>query len=645
MIGVWFDPRSVTYAPTRKFACAGECKDSERRGREKKKSIRSLLPGTLSAVVRNLFANQTPSSRYHDLSNSPRLRVRPASESPAGSLLTSFTVGSVSQVSTCEKGNIEYPFLWDSKPARHTTPADRPFAPRGAAHISNALTGRVMQEHVVIRTHAQASIAGLPRVQFVFDFHRLYKWNDRGPVTRGKRAQPYFPTSRFVATLGGFLSPRSGGILADAASAAAIKTALVYPRNGSLAEDIYWEGEEDSSNEFLEVREPESGLVGHLRRLKRQLFWPFSSTTEAPAEYESATDDNYDEPNGNDLDEDDANEGSGTLIKPELDTKEKTLRVTFVVMEPYLKQYSNRDSEQFQNISRGLADAVNALFNDLPGTQRANLVRIQSRLSDEFSCKVTMEIVTSGYENTKEIVRILQDHIKQRRHLGVFTVDDKEFSSADITDPGNANLDCASDEMRCDDGRCVPYSAWCNGVVECADGTDEASCSGQDENRVDQEQEPVRRGDDDEPEPPIGETPTGGEERGASADRDIEEEENGEEETCTATYPCINSNITICDKHRCNKIVDCPEGEDELGCNDIDENRDVPGGLFTVAPDSDNEVVPATTTVQSTICLVDEFRCDNTRCIPVGSRCDRRPDCDDGTDEAGCPPGFWSLTR
>lgn len=38
------------------------------------------------------------------------------------------------------------------------------------------------------------------------------------------------------------------------------------------AEDLYWEGEEDASNEFLEVKVENLGIGSHLRRLKRGLF-------------------------------------------------------------------------------------------------------------------------------------------------------------------------------------------------------------------------------------------------------------------------------------------------------------------------------------------------------------------------------------
>lgn len=40
------------------------------------------------------------------------------------------------------------------------------------------------------------------------------------------------------------------------------------------AGDIYWEGEEDNVNEFLEVKEDDPGVIGHLKRFKRQFSFP-----------------------------------------------------------------------------------------------------------------------------------------------------------------------------------------------------------------------------------------------------------------------------------------------------------------------------------------------------------------------------------
>ena len=55
-------------------------------------------------------------------------------------------------------------------------------------------------------------------------------------------------------------------------------------------------------------------------------------------------------------------------------------------------------------------------------------------------------------------------------------------------------------------------------------------------------------------------------------------------------------------KHRCDKIWDCKDGEDEYSCNNGCPN----GG---------------------------QFRCRNRQCIAMSRYCDGVADCDDGTDE------------
>ncbi|KPJ10290.1 Low-density lipoprotein receptor [Papilio machaon] len=301
----------------------------------------------------------------------------------------------------------------------------------------------------------------------------------------------------------------------------------------------------------------------------------------------------------NDVDDDETPiEGSGTFRR-DPDNREKTLRVTFVVMEPFQIEYSDRDSEQFQNISIGLADAVNSLFDSVSGTQRASLVRIQSRLSDEFSCKVTMDITTSGFDDTKELARILQDHIRQRRQLGIFTVDENEFLSTDIIDPGTTNLECAADEIKCDDNHCIANWAWCNGSPDCPDGSDEASCQ-------DQESEG--------------------------------EDQTNEVDQQTST-PTSNSQRKP-DNDGLDTFSVAPNGENELipeTTTPRPERGDGDEGDDTTSSDTENEVIPETTTAQIDTCAAYEFRCDNTRCIHLTQRCDRQQDCDDGTDEAGCP--------
>ncbi|XP_060809746.1 basement membrane-specific heparan sulfate proteoglycan core protein isoform X4 [Amyelois transitella] len=534
----------------------------------------------------------------------------------------------------------------------------------------------------------------------------------------------------------------------------------------SRTEDLYLEGEEDASNEFLEVKDTDSGLGGHLRRLKRQwfnFFDPFSSsstTTESPDIEETATED----PDENDLKDDlEDHFGSGFPDKIEPDHKEKTLRVTFVVMEPYQHEYSNRDSPQFRNFSRTIADAVDQLYEPL-GTRRTSLVRIQSRVSDEFSCKVTLDILTTGYEDINRLSDILREHIKNRRELASgtrrVTVSDADFS-ANIIDPDTPLGPCADDEVACDLDRCFPASSRCNGIRECLDGTDELNCYSEPnsesttpptteseyynpqcsnpipcKNSVtsycpeqtcdgyndcpefddelncgfgshlpDSEAGPVK------PSAPSTEPPLPCDFPIQCQDSDIkycpnqrcngnfdcpyqDDEDNCLEDVdqdqsldstsdippfsgplkpqCPNPIPCQDSTVTYCPEQRCNSYYDCPNQDDEFGCNSPDSYPFPTPATFepqppptTVAPSlpcdfpiqcQDSEVkycpnqrcdgVPdcpnqddessCTETDQTIRCPPGEFQCDKTRCLMESQRCDGVSDCYDQTDEANC---------
>ncbi|XP_045509969.1 basement membrane-specific heparan sulfate proteoglycan core protein isoform X5 [Colias croceus] len=430
-------------------------------------------------------------------------------------------------------------------------------------------------------------------------------------------------------------------------SAALLLVLLSLLSEVSKAEDIYWEGEDDASNEFLEVDDSDKGLGigGHLQRLKRD-FMSFFSSTPVPEYDENVTEDDEDigDKNFDSLNEVDGGSGFPDRVEPEL--KEKTLRVTFVVMEPYQMNYSNRDSLAFQNFSKSLAEAVNAVFRDLPGTHRANLVRIQSRATDEFSCKVTLEIVTIGYEDTDKIVEILREHIRKKRHLGDVTVTDEDFSATVIDPAYNTPLDtCAADESRCNDGRCIPSSALCNGNRDCSDGSDEIGCPYAEEDQSIYDDEDPKYEDRNVQSATPESFPD-------AQNRDSENNVNNgvNSETTTSSPPesdlgegsgecekitCEGSTLTICVSQRCDGIRDCPNGFDEDNCEipptqrgDTPEQTDEEYNPESVQPQQPE---------QPQSCPEGEMRCDETRCVANSKRCDGYHDCDDWTDEEGCP--------
>ncbi|XP_041987673.1 basement membrane-specific heparan sulfate proteoglycan core protein-like isoform X2 [Aricia agestis] len=387
------------------------------------------------------------------------------------------------------------------------------------------------------------------------------------------------------------------------------------------AEDIYWEGD-DVSNEFLEVEPEDSGIRRHLNRFRRDIFdfWnPFGSsttTTEAPPE-DIRT--NWGDSEG--PDEDEGKEdgeydlGSGSPDKePE---KEKTLHVTFVVVQPYQESYSNRDSPEFQNFSRSLAGAVDSVFEKLPGTHRASLVRIQSRTDDEFTCKVTLDIVTNG--DTNQISEMLHNYIRQTRSLGGFVVNDEQFSSS-ISDPSAPLSSCSQYEIKCSDGRCLPASALCNGVNDCSDGGDETNCPFENEDGDDQNYNQSESEDYTTEVVPTSSTAA------PATTQTPKSSETTTRSPSPETVECASDEMR-CDEQRClhtrficNRERDCDDGTDEEGCNYEPEITPAP-----LLPE-----IPAET------CGENDFRCDNNKCIESFRRCDRVVDCAHGEDEMDC---------
>ncbi|CAK1554719.1 unnamed protein product [Leptosia nina] len=418
-------------------------------------------------------------------------------------------------------------------------------------------------------------------------------------------------------------------------SAALLFVLLSLLSEVSSAEDIYWEGEDDVSNEYLEVDDVDAGIGKHLRRLKRDFWSFFTSSTPAPENYESVTGDDEDIGDKYEEVENEVDGGSGVPDRLEPEQKEKTLRVTFVVREPYQMNYSNRDSLAFQNFSKSLADAVNALFRDLPGTHRASLVRIQSIATDEFSCKVTLEIVTTGYEDTDKIANILRQHIEKKMKLGDVAVSDEDFSATVIDTAYNTPLDtCSLDELSCSDGRCVPGSARCDRVRDCPDGSDEIGCPFE----TNEEQSPDDGGDD-YPNPDIGETEDKSNPEYKPDNEDDDRlitpyEKNNEAGEGNRVPSYDNSTYTENDDDNLISPYD-PRNNNE---NNIDSER-YPGGDRGDTPEQPSDTVTDYPGVDQSpqICPDNEMQCDETRCVPLDKRCDRYPDCNDGKDEENCP--------
>lgn len=52
-------------------------------------------------------------------------------------------------------------------------------------------------------------------------------------------------------------------------------------------------------------------------------------------------------------------------------------RVTFTLSEPFEEDYNNRSSQKFKDVSSGITEAIDDLYQELPGTQSASLIKIE----------------------------------------------------------------------------------------------------------------------------------------------------------------------------------------------------------------------------------------------------------------------------
>ncbi|XP_053952208.1 basement membrane-specific heparan sulfate proteoglycan core protein isoform X5 [Anastrepha ludens] len=158
---------------------------------------------------------------------------------------------------------------------------------------------------------------------------------------------------------------------------------------------------------------------------------------------------------------------------------------------------------------------------------------------------------------------------------------------------------CAEYEFKCDE-RCLPREYLCNGAEECLDGSDEANC------------------------PTV-----------------VAKECSPNEYRCRAGN-CIDS------ARRCDRVRDCPDGDDEdasclIGCREdeylckdgqrcISSTKVCDRVTDCIGGDDEDQCEGS----GESECRYNEFQCDNGQCIPMRELCDNIYDCVDYSDEKDC---------
>lgn len=93
------------------------------------------------------------------------------------------------------------------------------------------------------------------------------------------------------------------------------------------------------------------------------------------------------------------------------------------------------------------------------------------------------------------------------------------------------------------------------------------------------------------------------------------------------------------DGFRCDRHYDCTDGSDEQNCGKLLLESASMNSVNVLHPGIKVEGEPEVPSTSS--CDESEFRCvQDGRCIPSSDRCNRRYDCSDASDEAGCGTAF-----
>ncbi|XP_044266426.1 basement membrane-specific heparan sulfate proteoglycan core protein isoform X20 [Tribolium madens] len=293
-------------------------------------------------------------------------------------------------------------------------------------------------------------------------------------------------------------------------------------------------------------------------------------------------------------------------------------RISFTASEPYVDSFSDRNSFKYRDFSEDLIREIDSLYQNIPGTQSATVIKIEKREADAFTSKVTIDLGSDGYNNDKVIRDVLYNHIKSNHRLGGTTVLPEDFHFRVFE--ASTNVMCGVNQIPCHSGECVPSEARCNGIYECADQSDEAGC----DVLVD-----------------TSSTTTPSDELDLGSG--LPDEGRSSESKCRAddSVRCSDGSPSICADQVCDGVKDCADGGDEENCPSDCAKGEISCDITRCIPESKRcdgvkDCQDDTDERDCIVCREDEIKCDN-KCIPLNKRCDGTPDCSNRADELNCP--------
>ncbi|KAJ8960391.1 hypothetical protein NQ314_006081 [Rhamnusium bicolor] len=195
---------------------------------------------------------------------------------------------------------------------------------------------------------------------------------------------------------------------------------------------------------------------------------------------------------------------------------------------------------------------------------------------------------------------------------------DYDTDCADGSDEKNCpKQNCTDGQFACENGRCISSKWRCDGENDCRDGSDERNCNSDAPSPCKPDEFQCKSG---------AQTciPSTWKCDGESDCRDGSDELDCKNNTCSEIqFSCgPPNNRCIYNTWVCDGDKDCHDGNDEQNCTVVSPDLPKPPSHF----------IPRNGTCQDWM-----FKCKNDRCIPFWWKCDGADDCEDGSDEMGCP--------